>query len=59
MHPVKTYKYPALISDAGSFEHKKFFKACGLAKKSEADVKAAFYIIDQDKSNFIEEEELK
>ncbi|XP_077413147.1 parvalbumin beta-like [Vanacampus margaritifer] len=45
--------------DAGSFDHKKFFKACGLAGKSTGDLKAAFDIIDQDKSGFIEEEELK
>ncbi|XP_070703564.1 parvalbumin beta-like [Pempheris klunzingeri] len=45
--------------DAGSFDHKKFFKACGLASKSSDDVKKAFAIIDQDKSGFIEEDELK
>lgn len=50
---------PALLSDAGTFDHKKFFKACGLSAKSEAEVKSAFNIIDQDKSGFIEEEELK
>lgn len=47
----------ALLSDA--FDHKKFFKACGLAGKSADDIKKAFAIIDQDKSGFIEEEELK
>ncbi|XP_057717494.1 parvalbumin beta-like [Corythoichthys intestinalis] len=45
--------------DAGSFDHKKFFKACGLAGKSLDDLKKAFAIIDQDKSGFIEEDELK
>ncbi|XP_059203522.1 parvalbumin beta-like [Centropristis striata] len=45
--------------DAGSFDHKKFFKACGMSGKSSEDVKKAFFIIDQDKSGFIEEEELK
>ncbi|XP_073350078.1 parvalbumin beta-like [Pagrus major] len=45
--------------DAGTFDHKKFFHACGLAGKSGADVKEAFFVIDQDKSGFIEEEELK
>ncbi|XP_077474787.1 parvalbumin beta-like [Stigmatopora argus] len=45
--------------DAGSFDHKKFFKACGLAAKSSGDLKTAFDIIDQDKSGYIEEEELK
>ncbi|KAM6966052.1 parvalbumin beta-like [Tautogolabrus adspersus] len=45
--------------DAGTFDHKKFFKACGLAAKSAAELKKAFEIIDQDKSGFIEEDELK
>uniref|UniRef100_A0A087Y0C0 Parvalbumin n=2 Tax=Poecilia TaxID=8080 RepID=A0A087Y0C0_POEFO len=44
---------------ADSFDYKKFFKTCGLAGKSADDVKKAFAIIDQDKSGFIEEEELK
>ncbi|CAL8265065.1 parvalbumin beta-2 [Gadus morhua] len=44
---------------AGSFDHTKFFKSCGLAGKSSDDVKKAFGIIDQDQSDFIEEEELK
>ncbi|KAK5885087.1 hypothetical protein CesoFtcFv8_018835 [Champsocephalus esox] len=43
---------------ADSFDHKKFFKACGLSGKSSEDVKKAFTIIDQDMSGFIEEEEL-
>ncbi|KAM7372076.1 hypothetical protein PAMP_009271 [Pampus punctatissimus] len=46
-------------SGAGSFDHKKFFSACGLAKKSADDVKKAFDILDQDNSGYIEEEELK
>uniref|UniRef100_A0A4W6DWS6 Parvalbumin n=1 Tax=Lates calcarifer TaxID=8187 RepID=A0A4W6DWS6_LATCA len=45
--------------DAGTFDHKKFFSACGLSNKTSDDVKKAFAIIDQDKSGFIEEEELK
>ncbi|XP_041851201.1 parvalbumin beta-like [Melanotaenia boesemani] len=44
---------------ADSFDFKKFFKTCGLAGKSADDVKKAFGIIDQDKSGFIEEDELK
>ncbi|KAL3053852.1 parvalbumin beta-like [Trematomus bernacchii] len=44
---------------ADSFDHKKFFKACGMAGKSAEDLKKAFLIIDQDNSGFIEEEELK
>uniref|UniRef100_A0A3B4A5V5 Parvalbumin n=1 Tax=Periophthalmus magnuspinnatus TaxID=409849 RepID=A0A3B4A5V5_9GOBI len=46
-------------ADADTFDHKKFFKACGLAGKSADDLKKAFAIIDQDKSGFIEEDELK
>merc|ERR1712042_325112 len=42
-----------------SFCHKKFFAAVGLAGKTDADVKKAFSIIDQDASGFIEEDELK
>jgi len=42
-----------------SFKHKEFFAKIGMAAKSAADVKKAFAIIDQDKSGFIEEEELK
>nr|XP_046270903.1 parvalbumin beta-2-like [Scatophagus argus] len=45
--------------DAGTFDHKKFFHTCGMAGKSAEEVKKAFDIIDQDKSGFIEEEELK
>ncbi|XP_062388220.1 parvalbumin beta-like [Sardina pilchardus] len=44
---------------ADSFDHKKFFAKIGLAGKSADDLKKAFAIIDQDKSGFIEEEELK
>ncbi|XP_040918042.1 parvalbumin beta-like [Toxotes jaculatrix] len=44
---------------ADTFDHKKFFKSCGLAAKTPEDVKKAFAIIDQDKSGFIEEDELK
>ncbi|KAJ3607352.1 hypothetical protein NHX12_024403 [Muraenolepis orangiensis] len=43
----------------GSFKHKEFFAKVGLAAKSDADVKKVFGIIDQDKSDFVEEEELK
>ena len=50
---------PRSFSDAGTFDHKKFFAACGLTGKSDDDVKKAFAVIDQDKSGFIEEEELK
>ncbi|CAL8313989.1 unnamed protein product [Arctogadus glacialis] len=44
---------------ADSFNYKTFFKACGLAAKSHEEVKKAFFVIDQDQSGFIEEDELK
>ncbi|XP_039542609.1 parvalbumin 1 [Pimephales promelas] len=42
-----------------SFDYKSFFAKVGLSAKSADDVKKAFFIIDQDNSGFIEEEELK
>ncbi|XP_062382531.1 parvalbumin beta-like [Sardina pilchardus] len=44
---------------ADSFKHKEFFAKIGLSAKSAAEIKKAFEIIDQDKSGFIEEDELK
>ncbi|XP_063282571.1 parvalbumin alpha [Pelobates fuscus] len=44
---------------ADSFNHKKFFELCGLKNKSTDDVKKAFHILDQDRSGYIEEDELK
>uniref|UniRef100_A0AAV2LHJ9 Parvalbumin n=1 Tax=Knipowitschia caucasica TaxID=637954 RepID=A0AAV2LHJ9_KNICA len=49
----------AACSAADSFKHKEFFAKVGLAAKSADDVKKAFFVIDQDKSGFIEEDELK
>ncbi|CAH2312435.1 parvalbumin alpha [Pelobates cultripes] len=42
-----------------SFNHKKFFELCGLKSKSTDDVKKVFHILDQDRSGYIEEDELK
>lgn len=42
-----------------SFCPKKFFQACGLAKKSAQEVKKVFGLLDNDDSGYIEEEELK
>ena len=42
-----------------SFCPKKFFTLCGLTKKSPADVKNVFGILDNDGNGFVEEEELK
>lgn len=42
-----------------TFCPKKFFQDCGLSKKSAADVKKVFSILDNDNSGFIEEDELK
>ncbi|KAJ8253910.1 hypothetical protein COCON_G00205220 [Conger conger] len=44
---------------ADSFSYKTFFAKVGLAAKTPADIKKVFDIIDQDKSGFIEEDELK
>ena len=47
------------LTDADSFKYKEFFAKVGLAAKSADDIKKAFAVIDQDKSGFIEEDELK
>ncbi|XP_056153710.1 parvalbumin beta [Lampris incognitus] len=44
---------------ADSFNYKDFFAKVGLTAKSSDDIKKAFFVIDQDKSGFIEEDELK
>ncbi|XP_008313331.1 parvalbumin 9 [Cynoglossus semilaevis] len=42
-----------------SFSHTKFFAACGLSSKTPKEIKDVFHILDEDKSGFIEEAELK
>uniref|UniRef100_A0A8C1BWK4 Parvalbumin n=1 Tax=Cyprinus carpio carpio TaxID=630221 RepID=A0A8C1BWK4_CYPCA len=44
---------------ADSFNYKTFFAKVGLSAKTPDDIKKAFFVIDQDKSGFIEEDELK
>lgn len=42
-----------------SFCYKKFFKLCGLSSKTPQEIKNVFQILDDDKSGYIEESELK
>ncbi|AWP17430.1 putative parvalbumin thymic-like isoform 2 [Scophthalmus maximus] len=42
-----------------SFSPKTFFKTVGLSKKSPKEIERVFKILDQDKSGFIEQDELQ
>ncbi|XP_077359308.1 parvalbumin, thymic-like isoform X1 [Festucalex cinctus] len=42
-----------------SFNPKLFFKAVGLSKKTPTEIERVFNILDQDKSGFIEQDELQ
>uniref|UniRef100_A0A8C2Z7U7 Parvalbumin n=1 Tax=Cyclopterus lumpus TaxID=8103 RepID=A0A8C2Z7U7_CYCLU len=42
-----------------SFSPKTFFKTVGLSKKTPTEVESVFTILDQDKSGFIEQDELQ
>ncbi|XP_062913591.1 parvalbumin, thymic CPV3-like isoform X1 [Mobula hypostoma] len=42
-----------------SFNCKKFFRTCGLSKKTAEEIRKVFRAIDDDNSGFIEEDELK
>ncbi|OCT61584.1 hypothetical protein XELAEV_18047612mg [Xenopus laevis] len=42
-----------------TFSYKKFFKTCGLTKKSPNEMKQVFGVMDNDESGYVEEHELK
>lgn len=53
--------FPLMIGGAAndSFSPKAFFATVGLSKKSPPEIEKVFRILDQDKSGFIEQEELQ
>lgn len=48
-----------LLSAKDSFSPKMFFKTVGLSKKTPAEIERVFKILDQDKSGYIEQDELQ
>lgn len=50
---------PCVCEVPGTFDFKTFFGQVGMTGLSEADRKKLFAVLDQDKSGYIEEEELK
>ncbi|AWP17432.1 putative parvalbumin thymic-like isoform 4 [Scophthalmus maximus] len=49
----------AINASKDSFSPKTFFKTVGLSKKSPKEIERVFKILDQDKSGFIEQDELQ
>ncbi|XP_043945643.1 parvalbumin alpha-like isoform X2 [Protopterus annectens] len=47
------------VSAVDSFNYKNFFAKAGISGKSADQLKQIFAVLDQDKSGFIEEDELK
>uniref|UniRef100_A0A3B4WWP2 Parvalbumin n=1 Tax=Seriola lalandi dorsalis TaxID=1841481 RepID=A0A3B4WWP2_SERLL len=47
------------LSQEDSFSPKMFFKTVGLSKKSPTEIERVFKILDQDKSGYIEQDELQ
>lgn len=48
-----------LLSAKDSFSPKMFFKTVGLSKKTPTEIERVFKILDQDKSGYIEQDELQ
>lgn len=48
-----------LFAAKDSFSPKVFFKTVGLSKKSPTEIERVFNILDQDKSGYIEQDELQ
>ncbi len=52
--------FPVIVLSAkDSFSPKVFFKTVGLSKKSPTEIERVFKILDQDKSGYIEQDELQ